>query len=664
MTVPVPDQLEYISDADGTTTEFPYPKRFLQSDEIVVLLRDADGVDTQQYLNQHYSIAGSAWPNGGAISFYVAPAVGVKVVRYRMTQAKQTVDLENRQRNDAPSVELQLDRTVMAIQDTRRSVSKLEAMSDEIGLAQGYAEQAAEARDSARDAREDAERAAERNWFAFETRDQVALTIVPSSTHYIRTAGESMRGDGKGGLYIDEPNGTANTVDSLDGRTWYKVVDVEAERVLQAPAYTRMTARIVADALSGQPISPFHFGGNGLAIDQSNALQNALEFTLLDDTNPQSCTLDLVGRNWRTNKGLTIRDVPKTKRTIQNGQLTAIGAYADEALLDIRPTANGGAGGSNTNWVNALKIKDVHILGGQSAGAVLVNDSIAVKNAHGVVIEGCYLQWFRGHGVIDYTDRAATETIVRHNRIVGAYGNSEGVRISGADAEIGGKNMISNCRRGIVSLMHSVNIEYNHIYDCTDASIYYNDTAALCQGNYIDNAPIVICNPRGLFTGNKFLRALTSPMGEGSAFVVLFPAVPSLFVQGFNFQDNSFANTAGGQVKMFAVNESKGSIGSVYSSIVDGNTISSVTGSVLPQRSRPRGRLQISASVSGDLDMSSQLPFGRLRHAEVTWNKDSASSVIPAVAVTNISDAGVVTIGLSQAATGRAYIRGDISEFV
>src|SRR5690606_24239910 len=40
-----------------------------------------------------------------------------KVVRYRMTQAKQTVDLENNQRNDAPSVEAQLDRLTMAIQD-------------------------------------------------------------------------------------------------------------------------------------------------------------------------------------------------------------------------------------------------------------------------------------------------------------------------------------------------------------------------------------------------------------------------------------------------------------------------------------------------------------------------------------------------------------------
>jgi len=123
MTVPVPDQLEYISDADGVTKDFSYPKRFLQKDEIVVLLRDADGFDTPQILNAHYTIAGSSWPSGGTISFISAPQAPNKVVRYRMTQAKQTVELENNQRNDAPSVELQLDRLAMAIQDRDGRIS-------------------------------------------------------------------------------------------------------------------------------------------------------------------------------------------------------------------------------------------------------------------------------------------------------------------------------------------------------------------------------------------------------------------------------------------------------------------------------------------------------------------------------------------------------------
>lgn len=117
MTVPVPDQLEYISDANGVTKDFSYPKRFIQKDEIAVFLRDDKGIETPQSLNIDYTIAGSSWPTGGTVSFINAPKLPNKVVRYRKTQAKQTVGLENNQRNDAPSVELQLDRLTMSLQD-------------------------------------------------------------------------------------------------------------------------------------------------------------------------------------------------------------------------------------------------------------------------------------------------------------------------------------------------------------------------------------------------------------------------------------------------------------------------------------------------------------------------------------------------------------------
>lgn len=124
MTVPVPDQLEFISDGNGVTKEFSYPRRFLQKDEIVVAFRK-DNVDLIKGLNIDYTIAGSSWPNGGTVVFSVAPPIGVKVVRYRMTQAKQTVDLENKQRNDANAVEVQLDRLAMGLQDRGRATESV-----------------------------------------------------------------------------------------------------------------------------------------------------------------------------------------------------------------------------------------------------------------------------------------------------------------------------------------------------------------------------------------------------------------------------------------------------------------------------------------------------------------------------------------------------------
>ena len=117
MTVPVPDQLEFVSDGDDITKEFSYPNRFLERDEIIVAFRK-DNADTLKALNIDYTIAGSSWPSGGSVVFAVAPPVGVKVVRYRKTQVKQAVDLNNNQRNDAKAVELQLDRLTMGLQDT------------------------------------------------------------------------------------------------------------------------------------------------------------------------------------------------------------------------------------------------------------------------------------------------------------------------------------------------------------------------------------------------------------------------------------------------------------------------------------------------------------------------------------------------------------------
>lgn len=137
MTVSVPLKLEFSSNGDGVSTSFSYPVRFLEKSEIVVVLRDADDVDTVQTLNTDYTIAGSSWPSGGNVVFSVAPPVGVKVIRYRQTQAKQVVDLENNGPNNANSVEQQLDRLAMVDQDNKRGISDLFQRS--VKFPRGYA---------------------------------------------------------------------------------------------------------------------------------------------------------------------------------------------------------------------------------------------------------------------------------------------------------------------------------------------------------------------------------------------------------------------------------------------------------------------------------------------------------------------------------------------
>ncbi|WP_247996986.1 hypothetical protein [Brucella tritici] len=276
MTVPVPDQLEYISDANGVTKDFPYPKRFLQKDEIVVLLRDADGVDTPQILNMHYTIAGSSWPSGGTISFISAPQAPNKVVRYRMTQAKQTVDLENNQRNDAPSVELQLDRLTMALQDrgargditwlaliaeiaarklgdaalntridneasTRAAADEAERnarISADNALASGLNTERAERIQA--DTNERVQRIAGDKALAsligqagpievpvFDTRLAVTLAHIKLTVNVIRTGGYRLPGDSGAAIYkrvASEPSHICK-VQSLDGAWWEMVIE-------------------------------------------------------------------------------------------------------------------------------------------------------------------------------------------------------------------------------------------------------------------------------------------------------------------------------------------------------------------------------------------------------------------------------------------------------
>lgn len=237
MTVPVPDQLEYISDADGVTKDFPYPKRFLQKDEIVVLLRDADGVDTPQILNTHYTIAGSSWPSGGTISFITAPQAPNKVVRYRMTQAKQTVDLENNQRNDAPSVETQLDRLTMAIQDrgARTDAAWFGLLAEVIARKSG---------DAALNSRVDQEiidRDAGDKAVAsligqagpvepgnFDTRLAVTFANIKPTINSIRTGGYALPGDGGAALYKRVASEPAHIgkVQSADG-AWWELAETE-----------------------------------------------------------------------------------------------------------------------------------------------------------------------------------------------------------------------------------------------------------------------------------------------------------------------------------------------------------------------------------------------------------------------------------------------------
>ncbi len=121
MTVPVPGSLIYSYDEDGSTTVFPYPVRFLEPQELTVI-REVAGVQTVLAYSVDYTVSGAGNPSGGSI-VRTAVTNGGKIIIARYTAWKQIVDLEDKARNPAEAVELQLDRLAMAGQDTNERLA-------------------------------------------------------------------------------------------------------------------------------------------------------------------------------------------------------------------------------------------------------------------------------------------------------------------------------------------------------------------------------------------------------------------------------------------------------------------------------------------------------------------------------------------------------------
>lgn len=117
MTVSVASNLVQTFAGNGSTQVFNYTHRFDETDELVVIVRSSAGVDTVKTLTTHYTVSGAGNDAGGSVTMLTAPASGETLVVYRKTEVKQEVDLANASRNDAPSVELQMDRFTRVMQD-------------------------------------------------------------------------------------------------------------------------------------------------------------------------------------------------------------------------------------------------------------------------------------------------------------------------------------------------------------------------------------------------------------------------------------------------------------------------------------------------------------------------------------------------------------------
>ena len=104
--------------ANGTQTTFAYTFKIFEDSDLVVILRDAQGVETTQTLTTDYTVTSAGNDTGGNVVFGTAPASGNTVFIRRVLPITQTTDYVENDPFPAESHEDALDKLTMLIQQT------------------------------------------------------------------------------------------------------------------------------------------------------------------------------------------------------------------------------------------------------------------------------------------------------------------------------------------------------------------------------------------------------------------------------------------------------------------------------------------------------------------------------------------------------------------
>jgi hypothetical protein len=134
MTSSVPAATAFEYAGDGSTKAFSFPLRFLENADLRVSLVASTGDETLKVVGTHYTVTGAGHPMGGTVTFITAPGSTDRVKIARLTVPKQTVDLSDLGRTPGDSLEQQLDRIAMALQDVQRQLTEVETAPGPPGL--------------------------------------------------------------------------------------------------------------------------------------------------------------------------------------------------------------------------------------------------------------------------------------------------------------------------------------------------------------------------------------------------------------------------------------------------------------------------------------------------------------------------------------------------
>jgi hypothetical protein len=101
---------------NGATTVFSTVFTFNLAADLIVILTDADGVDTTQTITTHYTVSGGSGSNG-SVTFLTAPASGYTVTIQRVTPKTQNTDYIENDSFPASAHEAALDKLTYIAQE-------------------------------------------------------------------------------------------------------------------------------------------------------------------------------------------------------------------------------------------------------------------------------------------------------------------------------------------------------------------------------------------------------------------------------------------------------------------------------------------------------------------------------------------------------------------
>ena len=101
---------------DDSTTVFAYSFKVFDQDDLTVIIRDSDGIETTKTITTDYTVSGVGSAGGGNVTMVTAPATGETLTILREQDILQGLDLVPNDPFPAQSLEDALDKLVFMVQ--------------------------------------------------------------------------------------------------------------------------------------------------------------------------------------------------------------------------------------------------------------------------------------------------------------------------------------------------------------------------------------------------------------------------------------------------------------------------------------------------------------------------------------------------------------------